>query len=245
MNSTDPVLVEIYRHSQLSPWSYGLLCQRQRQVAHLVQSGGKGVLLVSEVSAAITLGRRTPAQDVLLSSVALAEQGVELYQSDRGGLATYHGPGQWILFPTDHLEVLTGDRRGVKQAVEKLLEIAFHVGRNYDRRVEIRTGCHLGVWTQKGKIASVGIHIDHGVLLHGLSFNGFQTPQSFQGLRPCGLDTPMDYLLHSSNDPDFVKLGQELIRETLQVFWGPKKLKDLPKQGLTGSLGQIITSQHT
>lgn len=215
----NPISVEIHRHQTSAPWNYSLLDQRQREIADQVRMGGAGRLILSELAPTITYGRRTSSQDIFLTPQVLAHEGVELYPVDRGGFGTYHGPGQWVIFPVDHLEALTGDRKGVRKAVQTLLEIACTVGRHYDPHVEIRSGSHLGVWTRRGKFASVGIHIEQGVLLHGLSVNGFKTPQSFCGLRPCGLDTPMDYLLSEPSESAFQSLGERLQKEALLRFW--------------------------
>jgi lipoyl(octanoyl) transferase len=143
-------------------------------------------------------------------------------RTDRGGLATYHGPGQWVLFPVDLLERLTGDSRGVRQAVDALLEAALAVARICEPRCEIRCDKATGVWSPRGKIASVGIHIEQRVLLHGVSLNGFRTPLSFFGLRPCGLDAQADFLLDPASASiagDFEELGRRFQAEILKRLW--------------------------
>lgn len=201
--------VERRRHTPESPWTYRDLDQRQRQIAAEVRSGGRGVLLLSELAPVITVGKRSPTSDILLTPEGLKSHGIELMSVDRGGLATYHGPGQWVLFWVESLERLTGDRRGVRRAVQMLLDIALETGLNYRKDARCRDGAELGAWSRHGKFAAIGIHIEQGVLLHGLSLNGFKTAQSFQGLRPCGLDLPVDYLLDRSEE--FEKLGDQMI----------------------------------
>ena len=226
-----PVPVELRRHRAESPWTYELLDQRQRTVAERARNGGPGALLLSEVAPVITRGRRAPTSDVTASSEDLARAGVALCEVDRGGLATYHGPGQWVVFAVDRLESLTGDRRGVRKAVDGLLETALQVGRLYDSSAEIRLGAELGVWTRRGKFAAVGVHIAQGVLLHGLSVNGMRTPTSFYGLRPCGLDAPVEFLLEKETlamtpqevlegrERRFEDLGQALIGAVFENFY--------------------------
>lgn len=189
----------------------------QRQIAKRVHEGGPGTLLISELAPVITTGRRTPSTDFLMSQEDLTAQGIELYPTDRGGLATYHGPGQWVLFPVDTLQRLTGDTRGVRKLVNGLLEVALEVARFYRSDSEIRSGMQTGVWTLRGKIASVGIHIEKGVVLHGLSINGFRTPESFMGIRPCGSDAGVDYLLKKPDD--FEALRQKLLSAMFSRFW--------------------------
>lgn len=186
-----------------------MLDARQRQIAARVRDGGPGALLLSEVSSVVTVGRRTPDVDV---SAAL-KGGTERHEVDRGGLATWHGPGQWVLFMVDRLERLTGDPRGVRKMIELLLAVALEVARAREPESRARTGAELGVWTPRGKCAAVGIHVEHGVVLHGLSLNGYATPSSFKGLRPCGLDAPVDYLVRG--EEEFLSLGRELAESSL------------------------------
>jgi lipoate-protein ligase B len=205
-----------------------------------VRAGGEGAILLAEVAPVITVGRRTPTTDIhaLLSqeqsdecvsdilSGAL-ERGrsdrreesrmgmsgsAPLYPVSRGGLATYHGPGQWVLFVVDDLERLTGHRTGVRRMICSLLQVAKDVGQGIrpDSNIHVREGAEQGVWSARGKFAAVGIQIDRKVVQHGLSINGFRTPESFQGLRPCGLDAPVDFLLSSAEG--FEELGRRILR---------------------------------
>jgi lipoate-protein ligase B len=188
------ISVEIHRHTPSSPWTYESLDRRQREIAREVEKGASGVLLLSEVAPVITVGRRTPKTDLLFDERSLSELGIERIETDRGGLATYHGPGQWVLFPVDKLERLTGDPRGVRLAVDALLRISQRVAGGFGVQTEVRANAELGVWTERGKLSAVGIHIEKGILMHGLSLNVFRTPESFAGIRPCGLDAAVDFL---------------------------------------------------
>ena len=215
--------VEFHRHRVDSPWTYADLDQRQREIAQRVRDGGTGALLISEVAPVITLGRRTSSQDILLEESKLARLGIAMLGTDRGGLATYHGPGQWVVFAIDSLERMTGDPRGVRTAVEGLLNVALQVGRLHSLSCAIRTGCEAGVWTPNGKFAAVGVHIEQGILLHGLAINAFRTPVSFVGLRPCGLDAPLDFLLQGkpleAREELFEVMGKDIRRAALRQFW--------------------------
>jgi lipoate-protein ligase B len=104
--------------------------------------------------------------------------------------------------------------------VEGLLEVARAAAARLGLRPEIRSGSETGVWLPQGKFAAVGVHIERGVLLHGLAVNALRTPQSFAGLRPCGLDAPVSFALEpKSADFDFDQLGGVLEDEALRVFW--------------------------
>ncbi|MBI2712350.1 MAG: hypothetical protein HYX41_05765 [Bdellovibrio sp.] len=217
---SNSIEVEVRRNCQ-QPWTYEDLDSYQRTILEEVLQGKPGRLLLSEVAPVITYGRRTPTSDHDFGG------SVPRYPVDRGGLATYHGPGQWVLFPVENLTKLTGDSRGVRKGVNLLLNTALEVGRLYDPTAEIRQGSELGVWTSRGKFAAVGIHIQKGVLLHGLSLNGYRTATSFHGLRPCGLDAPVDFLLEriekhaDALEAEFLRLGEELVRVFLKRMRAP------------------------
>ncbi len=200
--------IEIHRNSESQPWTYSQLDLRQRELAQNISQGGEATLLLSELAPVITRGRRTPLTDLLPASPV---GNTEVLNIDRGGLATYHGPGQWVAFPIHRLEDSAGDSRGVHKIICKLLGAAAEVGRLYCEDVEIRSGAELGVWNAQGKFAAAGVHIENGILLHGIAINGFRTPQSFVGLRPCGLDLPVSYLLNEANEDRFSQLGTQII----------------------------------
>lgn len=210
--------VEVFRHTHDRPWTYAMLDQHQRAVADQVRAGNPGRLILSELAPVLTYGPRTPDTDFGLPLGEYERRGVEVLKTDRGGLATYHGPGQWVLFPTESLEKLTGSPRGVRKAVDLLLGVALRVAHFYRPDAEIREGKELGVWLPEGKLASVGIRIERGVLLHGLALNGYPTPTSFLGIRPCGLDARPAFLLGSraagpGRHKEFEELGQALLSE--------------------------------
>jgi lipoate-protein ligase B len=209
-----------------------MLDQRQREISRDLLTGARdsGALLISEVEPVVTVGRRTPASDLLLDSPALRARGIALERVDRGGLATYHGPGQWVLFPVERLERLTGDPRGVRKAVDGLLEAALEVCLEYEPSAEIRLGAETGVWSSRGKLAAVGVHVEKGVLLHGLCVNGFRTTESFTGIRPCGLEPSVDFLLEKPGERPFATLGERLVSAVVRVFSGEFPKLDLPRR---------------
>jgi len=165
-----------------------MLDARQRVVAERVRAGAAGAILFSEVAPVITAGSRTPEADFIASGDELRGRGVDLYHTDRGGLATYHGPGMWLVFAVDSLERMTGDRRGVRAAVEGLLACAVMVCREFGVDAWPGEGARSGLWCPGGKLASLGIRIEKGIVLHGFALNVFRTPGSFYGIRPCGME---------------------------------------------------------
>ena len=217
--------IEIRRSLPNQKWTYADLDARQRVIAAEVRdTRAPGALLFSEVAPVITYGRRTAATDLHLTPEQAEQAGVQLLPVDRGGMATYHGTGQWVVFPVDTLSRLVGDSRGVRKVVEALLESVAKtarevVGPENAPSIQVKEGCETGVWWSHRKIASVGIHIQDGVLHHGLALNGFATPQSFVGLRPCGLDAEVGYLLPTPDEVRFLQIRDLLEKNLLATLW--------------------------
>lgn len=189
--------VETHRHVAGKPWTYADLERRQAEVRDGVLRGEPGRLIFSEVAPVVTLGFRRTEEDLVIPPPEFARRGIALLAVTRGGRATYHGPGQWVVFPVDSLERLVGDRRGVRKIVEMLLEGTREACLDRFPSAEIREGKEAGVWTEAGsrgaKFAALGVRIVDGVLQHGVSVNAFPTAESFAGIRPCGLDSAVAF----------------------------------------------------
>src|SRR5438067_10711075 len=119
-------------------------------------------LLLLEHPPVITLGRRGSLSDVYVSEQQLSRRGIAVERTSRGGLVTYHGPGQLVGYPIICLRALGLTVpcyvRALEQAIIAALSeirIEAHISEN-----------HVGVWTGAGKIAAIGIAQRHGVTLH-------------------------------------------------------------------------------
>jgi len=113
--------------------------------------------------------------------------GIELpapvVQSDRGGEMTFHGPGQLMLYPVINLR-----KRGlgVKQYVSLLEQSCINLLKELD--VDAGRNCGFpGVWTDKGKLAALGVRVSRGVAYHGMALNVDVDPEWFAAINPCGL----------------------------------------------------------
>ena len=142
-------------------------------------------LLLLEHPPVITLGRRGSLEDVYFSEAHLAQQGVELVRTTRGGLVTYHGPGQLVGYPIIRLR-----ERGLSvpcyvRALELAIIDALHT-LGIEAHIDEH---HIGVWTESGKIAAIGVAQRHGVTLHGFAVNLQPDLSHFQLINPCGIGT--------------------------------------------------------
>ena len=140
-------------------------------------------LLLLEHPPVITLGRRATLDDVFLSEAALKQKGIALERATRGGLVTYHGPGQVVGYPIVKLRA-----RGltvpcyVRALEQAIISVLSSIGIN----ARIDEG-HVGVWTDQGKIAAIGVAQRHGVTLHGFAVNLQPDLAHFQLINPCGI----------------------------------------------------------
>lgn len=140
-------------------------------------------LLLLEHMPVITLGRRGSLDDVYVSEVALAARGISIAQTTRGGLVTYHGPGQLVGYPIVRLRA-----RGLTvPCYVRALELAI-ISALADIGIESRIDeDHIGVWTAAGKIAAIGVAQRHGVTLHGFAVNLQPDLSHFNLIDPCGI----------------------------------------------------------
>jgi lipoate-protein ligase B len=140
-------------------------------------------LLLLEHPPVITLGRRATLDDVYLSEAALAHRGIALERATRGGLVTYHGPGQLVGYPIVKLRA-----RGLSiPCYVRALELAI-IASLGEIGVEARIDeGHVGVWTDQGKIAAIGVAQRHGITLHGFAVNLQPDLTHFELINPCGI----------------------------------------------------------
>jgi lipoyl(octanoyl) transferase len=192
---------------QLGRVDYGEGLRLQRTLVDLRKAGEIGdVLLLLEHSPVITLGRNARAANVLFSTDALAARGVEVFECDRGGDVTFHGPGQLVGYPIFDLR---GYSSSEPSAVSSQLEPARPQRKTlgavgYVRRLEevlIRSCADFGIptrrvagltgaWTDaepSAKIAAIGVHISRSVTSHGFALNVNTDLGYFDLIVPCGI----------------------------------------------------------
>lgn len=141
-------------------------------------------LLLLEHPAVFTLGRNAGTGDVLWSGAELAERGVGLHESDRGGQVTYHGPGQLVGYPVLNLHP---DRRDLRRYVRDLQRSLVLTLADFGVAAEGGEGERIGVWTNGRKIASIGIHLSRWITTHGFALNVDPDLGHFGGIVACGL----------------------------------------------------------
>lgn len=123
-----------------------------------------------------TQGQAGRAEHVLMPG------GIPLVQVDRGGQVTYHGPGQWVIYPLVELRRVNLDIRKLVGALE---QTAIDALADYGVAAARRCGAP-GVYVGDAKIASIGLRVRRGRSYHGLAFNMDMDLSPFQRINPCG-----------------------------------------------------------
>ena len=140
-------------------------------------------LLLLEHPPVITLGRRGSAQDIFVAEATLAKLGIGVERTTRGGLVTYHGPGQLVGYPIVRLRARGLSVPCYVHALElAIVEALGEIGVS----AHVDDG-HVGVWSAAGKIAAIGVAQRHGVSLHGFAVNLQPDLSHFTLINPCGI----------------------------------------------------------
>jgi lipoate-protein ligase B len=167
------------------------------------QARGDSALLLAELPPTLTLGARQLQDPGVLAFFQGRITGVDLVPGERGGNETWHGPGQWVGFVLTRLDRFTGDPKGVRRAVHRILELLLPVAQQYVPNARIEEGARLGIWSDRGKIASIGIKIRNGYTSSGFALNCIPRREAFQGVDPCGIaGAAPDFLFRESVRPE-------------------------------------------
>lgn len=170
---------------RLGQLAYGEALDLQRRIAadRVAARIDQDVLLLVEHPPVVTLGRTAKERNLTSSPEFLQSRGVELYEVERGGDVTFHGPGQLVGYPIfdlkRHKQDLHWYLRQVEEALIRGLEVC-------GIAAERSTG-FTGVWTGGRKIASIGVHAREWVTWHGFALNVTTDLSYFQLIVPCGI----------------------------------------------------------
>jgi len=143
-------------------------------------------LLLLEHPPVITLGRRGKYSNIKVPPETLKQNNTEIYETDRGGDVTYHGPGQIVGYPIFDLKK---HGRDIKQFVWNIEEVFIRMLKEQFNIEAHREGKeYTGVWVGKDKITAIGISVKKWVTMHGFAFNVNTNLDHFDWIVPCGLN---------------------------------------------------------
>ena len=161
---------------------YPLGHQRQKQYVQDIATGVRGETVVLCCHPpVVTLGKKSTPNDII------GWQG-EVHSVERGGKATYHGPGQVICYPMIDLKLRGQGLGQFLNAMEtSIVKALAHYGVNATGNTDRGNPQLTGVWAASGKkLASIGVAIKNWITYHGLAVNLYHDPLAFQGINPCG-----------------------------------------------------------
>jgi lipoyl(octanoyl) transferase len=166
--------------------SYGDALELQYRLVDARQKDQVGdTLLLLEHPHVLTKGTRADAANIYLSEQQLKKLGIGIYEVNRGGDVTYHGPGQIVAYPVFQLKNYEKGIRWFIQTMEaSLIDL---LQDEFQLHAHSRTDNYTGVWVNEKKIAAFGLAVMHGVTMHGFAFNVNTDLAYFHYINPCGL----------------------------------------------------------
>lgn len=195
---------------------YSSIRDRQVGLRKAIQQGAEECIAILEHKAVITVGRRTVSE--LPSPEFLAEKGVDFEKTERGGLATFHGPGQLMAYA-----LIDVHKRKIKvRCFVDLLEEACIRYLGLRGLKGVRVDGAPGIWISGQKIAAVGVNFSRGVSMHGLALNLSPDLEQFSLIQPCGFSSDVitsvaeltgDVLRVEDVAPEFASILMNCIKE--------------------------------
>jgi lipoate-protein ligase B len=185
-----PVRITMFRvwyRRYLNQIDYAQALGWQRKLwEYVLQNDLPGIMLFLEHNPVFTLGRSASRQHLLVGNDILQQEGICVYEVERGGDITYHGPGQIVGYPIINLQFWRKDVHAFLRVLEEALILFL---RRY--RVEgFRLPPHTGVWVNREnpeKIAAIGVAVRRWVTYHGFALNIIPNLSHFRYIIPCGI----------------------------------------------------------
>ncbi len=228
---------------QLDQIDYATGLRLQQRLVNLRKQNSIGdVLLLLEHNPVITLGRNAKNSNIVASREVLATRGVEVFECDRGGDVTFHGPGQLVGYPIFDLRgfpSIEANRNslGVIEYVRRLEELLIRTCAEFGIVTERVVGL-TGVWTdsptevaqpsselavdqtlslgEQAKIAAIGVHISRGITSHGFALNVNTDLSFFDLIIPCGIQSkPVTSMQRELNK---IQMPQEIAHSIARNF---------------------------
>jgi lipoyl(octanoyl) transferase len=207
------------RNLGLLPWSEAWELQQQLAERRKRDEISDQLLLV-EHPHVVTMGRNGKEDHVLASPDILQRSGIAYHETNRGGDATYHGPGQIVGYPILDLREWKRDVVAYVRAIEQVVMQSLA---SFGIAAERREGAS-GVWTRTkeglpGKICAIGVHLSRWVTSHGFALNHSTDLSYFRYIVPCGLTLPVTSMQALGVDAPRATVEAALIHNFRDVFY--------------------------
>ncbi|MFN4110727.1 MAG: lipoyl(octanoyl) transferase LipB [Ignavibacteria bacterium] len=174
------------------------------------------VLILLEHSNVYTLGKVAKKEHLLINTQKLIEEKIDLFEIDRGGDITYHGPGQIVGYPIIKLDDLYQD---LHRYLRELEEVIIQTLKDYNVEAYRIPGL-TGVWVNDKKICAMGIKVSRWITMHGFAFNVNTDLSYFDKIVPCGIKdkgvTSLQKILNQEINIEEVK--KNLVGKFMKIF---------------------------
>ena len=185
IDASPPAVADVCRVINAGVVPYREAWRWQVEIAESVRDGlSPETLLLMEHPHTYTRGRLATDADLLLDGATLTARGIDVVETDRGGLITYHGPGQLVAYPVIRLRGRGGPHWYVRTLERVIIQSLARFG-----LMATTVDGLTGVWTADGqrKVAAIGVKIAGGVAYHGFAINVNPDLTMFDGIVPCGI----------------------------------------------------------
>lgn len=195
---------------------YGTAWNIQRQMVNKRRSGQfQDAIILLEHDPIYTIGRAGSRKNIIVPTAKLEDENIMVVEVDRGGDITYHGPGQLVGYPVLDLAM---HGRDLHRYVRQLEEVIIRTIGFYNIQGWREQGL-TGVWTEKGKIAAIGVGVKGWVSMHGFALNIKPDMKYFKMINPCGItDRPVASMEMFGVKASLENVADVLIQNFAEVF---------------------------
>lgn len=191
---------------------YGEGLTIQKNVFEMVKENNMGgILLLLQHKPVFTIGSKGGWENLLTPIEHLKEQGIEIFETNRGGNITYHGHGQLVAYPIFNLKALKKDTHWYLRQLE---EVIIRTLETFDIKAG-RKEKYTGVWVEDKKIAAIGVHVKRWITMHGFAFNLTVNKAHFRLINPCGIK---EYDIASLDDYIESVVYSDVVKEVKKQF---------------------------
>jgi lipoate-protein ligase B len=214
-------VIDLGRTEYRSAWE---LQKRLVELRH--ESKIPDCLVLTEHEPVITMGRAYRGENLISSAEELKRKRVELFEIERGGDITFHGPGQLVAYP---IIDLSNRGRDLHRYLRDLEMVVISTLNQFGIEAGIKPGM-TGVWVNDHKLAAIGVAVSRWITYHGLALNVNTDLEYFKLINPCGITRfPVGSMSSVTGEAvDFARVAESLARNFSETFnYEVEKISDI------------------
>jgi len=176
--------MNILRFIDIGQVDYRESLDLQESIRSAVEQGSQeSQVIFVEHPAVLTFGKHGKSENLLTTPAKLAEQSIQIFETDRGGQITAHEPGQLVMYPILSITHFKLTPKNYVCALEKsVIKLLADIGIASETDKE-----HPGIWVGNDKICAIGVRIKGRVTMHGIALNVDNLMTTFAHIVPCGI----------------------------------------------------------